>query len=255
MILELSDGTSALARGAAALTLALHVTAGAVSIAFGAVALWARKGSYLHRRAGHWFLGCMLVMAGLGAGISPFLPHRNWANVSAGVFTCYLVLTSWMTVRRPGGGAGRFERGAFLVALGACLADATLGLQAAGGSGPGDGTPVPAYFVFATLAGLAAVGDLRLVLHRSLTGPQRLTRHLWRMCVAMFIGAASFFLGQQQVFPAAWRGSPLLFVPELAILGSLFYWLVRIRFAGGFRQATAGVGPARDPKLAAPRAV
>jgi hypothetical protein len=51
------------------------------------------------------------------------------------------------------------------------------------------------------------------------------------MCVALLIGATSFFLGQPQLFPEAVRGSFLLFVPEIAILGLLVFWLIRLRFA------------------------
>ena len=39
-----------------------------------------------------------------------------------------------------------------------------------------------------------------------ISGAQRITRHLWQMCVALFIAAASFFLGQAKVFPASVRG-------------------------------------------------
>jgi hypothetical protein len=51
------------------------------------------------------------------------------------------------------------------------------------------------------------------------------------MCVALLIGATSFFLGQPQFFPASLRRSFILFVPEIAILGLLGFWLIRLRFA------------------------
>ncbi len=44
MILELGDGSSGLARGAAALVLSLHITAGGVGVLSGAAALLFRKG-------------------------------------------------------------------------------------------------------------------------------------------------------------------------------------------------------------------
>ena len=40
---------------------------------------------------------------------------------------------------------------------------------------------------------LAIVGDLRVIRMGGLKGPRRLARHLWRMCFALFIAAASFF--------------------------------------------------------------
>jgi hypothetical protein len=232
MILELSDGSSALARGAAALLLGVHVAAGMVAIGFGATALFVAKGSSLHRQAGNGFLVSMLVMAGLGAAVSPFLPVANWGNVVAGVFACYLVATSWMTVRRPEGSSGRFEVGAIFVALGVVAGDVLLGLQAATSpTGAPDGTPMPAYFIFAAAAALACIGDLRLVFRRGVSGTARVTRHLWRMCLALLIACSSFFLGQQQVFPAVLRGSMLLLVPELAVLGAMLYWIILVPLA------------------------
>ncbi len=47
------------------------------------------------------------------------------------------------------------------------------------------------------------------------------------MSLALFIAAGSLFLGQPKVFPARLRGSPIMFVPELAILGLMLLWLAR----------------------------
>ncbi len=62
-----------------------------------------------------------------------------------------------------------------------------------------------------------------------LAGAQRLTRHLWRMCVAMFMATASFFLGQAKLFPPGVRQSGVLALPVLLVIGALVYWLVRVR--------------------------
>jgi hypothetical protein len=58
---------------------------------------------------------------------------------------------------------------------------------------------------------------------------------------ALLIASFSFFLGQPPVFPASVRGSAILFVPEIAVLGVLIFWLVRVRFTRRFK---AGVGVA-----------
>jgi hypothetical protein len=92
-----------------------------------------------------------------------------------------------------------------------------------------DGQPFQAAFAFTAVAALAAAGDLKLILHGGISGARRIKRHLSRMCVALFIAAASFFLGQPKVFPASVRGSFILFVPEIAILGLLVFWMIRVR--------------------------
>jgi uncharacterized membrane protein len=239
MVLELSADSPAVVRGAAALVLALHITAAAVGLASGALALIYRKGSALHRRAGQWFVVSMLVMAGVGAAVAPFLPQRG--SAVGGAFTLYLVVTGWMTMRRKYGASGRFERFALIYVAGVVAADLFFGWEAARSpSGQLDGIPAAPHFIFAALAALAGFGDFRVIRRGGIAGVSRLARHLWRMCVALFIATASFFLGQQQVFPEALQGSPLLFIPEFALLGGLGYWLIRIRVGRRFR---GGVAP------------
>jgi len=76
---------------------------------------------------------------------------------------------------------------------------------------------------------LAAVGDFRMMLS-GLSKRNRILRHLWRMCFGLFVATASFFLGQQQVFPAVLRGSILLVILAVFPLGLLIYWFFRVRY-------------------------
>ena len=94
---------------------------------------------------------------------------------------------------------------------------------------------------------IAGLGDLNVVLRKTLTPAQRLSRHLWRMCVAFFIATGSFFLGQQDVLPAAIRGSPLLFVPAFAPFAVMLFWLVRLRFPKALRKLTLRLPPVAAP--------
>jgi len=68
-----------------------------------------------------------------------------------------------------------------------------------------------------------------------ISGRQRITRHLWRMCYALFIATGSFFLGQQQVFPVFLRGSIFLTIPALLPLPLLIYWFLRVRFSKAYK--------------------
>ena len=77
---------------------------------------------------------------------------------------------------------------------------------------------------------IAAASDLRMILRGGASGPARIARHLWRMCAALFIASGSFFLGQQKVMPTFMQGSPWLFVPVIAPLLLMIFWLIRIRF-------------------------
>ena len=170
----------------------------------------------------------MLIMSGVGAAVSPFLP--NWTNVVMGLFVFYLTATAWMTVRRPAGEIGWFEVGWIGFAWAVAAFGVLLGLRAAaspGGQLAGD--PPFAFFALASLPGLAGAMDLGMLRRGGVSGPQRIARHLWRMCIALFIATASLFLGQPKVFPSALRGSPIMFAPEIVIMGLLLFWLYRNR--------------------------
>lgn len=48
----------------------------------------------------------------------------------------------------------------------------------------------------------------------------------------------SFFLGQSDVFPRSIRIMPLLAMPVLAVLVTMFYWLWRVRIRRSLREIT-----------------
>ncbi|MEA3052659.1 MAG: hypothetical protein QOG72_1562 [Sphingomonadales bacterium] len=215
-----------------------HVVAGSAGLLAGAAALCVRKGGSLHARAGTVFFAAMLAMAGTGAAIAASISERGTAVI--GLFTCYLVTTSWVTARRRGE-AGGFERAGLAVALACAAAMLTFGLVAANSpTGKFDSLPAAAHFPFAFLAALAAGLDLNFILRGRLARHQRIARHLWRMCAALAIAAFSFFLGQQDEFPAAWRGLAIWFAPPLAVLAAMTFWLIRVRFSAAFGRSRPG---------------
>ena len=202
----------------------VHIDAGVVALIAGTIAVAMRKGGKAHAGAGRWFVGAMLVL-GITAVVLGRLTDEGDTGLG-GLFTCYFVLTSWVAARRRDGAAGKFEMGACVFAFGTAAI-----LVWAAFSGAAD-TPAGAapLYAFAVLCALAGVGDLRAVLRGRLTPAQRLSRHLWRMCLAFFIATGSFFIGQQDVMPAEVRGSPLLFVLGFAPFAVMAFWLVKIRF-------------------------
>ena len=87
-------------------------------------------------------------------------------------------------------------------------------------------------FVVATLLLLGAVGDLRILRFGAPRGGQRLARHLWRMCFALFIAAGSFFSIRERVakiLPEPFTSGPMRALPILLLFGAMFYWLWRVR--------------------------
>ncbi len=201
-----------------------HIAGGSLALLAGAVVVTAPKGSPLHARAGTWFLASMLVLGVTASILEPFRSPPG--SPIGGIMICYFVLTSWVTARRRDGNTRNFEIVAGAVALVTAPIIAWGGLT--GATTPAGPGPV---FALAGLCLLAGLGDLKAVLRGKLTPVQRLSRHLWRMCFAFFVATGSFFLGQQDVMPAAVRGSPILFVLAFAPFAFMLFWLVRLRFA------------------------
>jgi hypothetical protein len=200
-----------------------HIAAGTIAIVAGYAALAVRKGGDTHRIAGDAFVASMLIMALFAAVLG--LSKGETGNAVAGAFTGYLVLSGWGAVRRPAGTVGRLETAGLLFGAGVVAGSVLGALQAA--SSHGD-VPVPARFIFAALAGFAVSLDLKVIRRGGVAGFERLRRHLWRMCAALFIATGSFFLGQADEFPEAAHG-PHLWVLALAPLGALIFWMFRTR--------------------------
>ena len=213
-ILEATADSSMLVRSGAVAVLTLHVAGGLVAIVAGYAALAARKGAPPHRIAGNVFFVSMLVL-GVFAAVLGML--------GGGLFTCYLVATAWLTVRRPPGVVGRLEAAGFVFAAALTLLGLGAVVLKAAGVPLGDGAG-PGFLLTAFCAAL----DLRMIRQGGVAGYERVRRHLWRMCAAMFVATGSFFLGQMDDIPQVLRG-PHLWILALAPLAALVFWMIRTR--------------------------
>ncbi len=206
----------------------IHIVAGLLALAAGAVALWAAKGSSLHRGSGRAFVASMIVMT-VSAAISAFFLRPHPFNGTAAVLTFYLVCTGMLTVTRPVAAVRGVTMALALVAVAAAVNAGRLGFAAlAAPAGHIGGIPAPPLFLFAVVGTAGALLDVRLLRAGHIAGAHRLARHLWRMTFAMWIATMSFFLGQAKVFPEPLRKMTLLAIPVLLVMGMLVYWLARV---------------------------
>lgn len=234
--------------------LIVHICAGVLGLLSGAVAFAARKGSRLHRRSGKVFVVSMLFMGAGGAYRA--VVKSEAVNMLAGVFTCYLVASAWLTVTRRDGKTGRAEVGLLLLALATALGGGILSRQAAhAATGPKSGILAGTYFFFGAVTLLPAIGDVRMLLRGGVSGTQRLVRHLWRMGFAMFIATASFFLGgttknglRAQLFTAAVRKTHLPVVPVLLVVLLTIFWVFRVRLSKAYKKVDARAEPRDVPQ-------
>ena len=161
-------------------------------------------------------------------------------NVMAGVMTAYFVGTALTTVRRASPWTRRINGAALTVAVGLALLAIVGGARAVNSPGlsPG-GVPFRTIgvmsFVLATTLFLAAIGDVRSMRSGLPRGGQRLARHLWRMCFALFIAAGSFFSIRERVarvLPEPFTTGWMRALPIVLLFGAMFYWLWRVRGRG-----------------------
>ena len=206
----------------------IHIIAGLLALTSGALALYAAKGSGLHRKSGMLFVIAMLVMTSSAVVMAAFF-SPNRVNVVAGLLTFYLVCTSLLTVRRSVAQSRGWVTGFMLLALGASAYAFNLGVEGLNSADVRiDGIPPQPLFMFGMVGLLGGILDARMLWARSIEGAHRLARHLWRMCFAMWIATMSFFLGQAKFFPAPIRKSGVLMIPVALVLVVMLYWLVRV---------------------------
>jgi uncharacterized membrane protein len=215
-----------------------HIAGGVIAILMAMIAISTRKGSRVHRAAGNVFFLAMLTGASSAAYLGYHAKPQDLGDVVAGALTIYLVSTAWVTARRDDKQIGAFEIVAFLVvAAGAVAAYLDTSAQVAKGIALLGGVPG---YIFAGVAGFAALLDLSVILRRGLAGRQRIARHLWRMLLGFFVAAGSFFPGQIHLFPEFIRETRpiiLLFIPPFTIIALMFFWLARVLFTGWWRTA------------------
>jgi hypothetical protein len=201
----------------------------------GFVAMAFRKGSRGHALAGDIFV---ISMLGLGlTGTYLAIMRSQPGNILGGTFTFYLVATAWRTASRRENAADMFDWIALLFVFALAATEVTFGLQAAASpKGLKYDYPPGPYFFIGSVAVLATIGDIRLLLRRGIVGTQRIARHLWRMCFAWFIASASIFLARAHVFPAFMRNTGMLYVLSFLPLILMFYWFIRVRYTRTFNK-------------------
>jgi len=218
--------------------LLLHIASGTLGMLSGFVAVFLRKGSRQHGLAGNVFVLAMLTLSASGVYLA-FLKSQP-GNILGGALTFYLVATAWMTARRRDPKTDILNWGAFLFVVALAFVEVTLGLEAAmSPTGLKYDYPPGPYFFLGSVAVLAATGDIRMLVRRGISGSQRIARHLWRMCFALFIAAGSIFLARQQLFPDLLRKTGVLLLLSFLPLILMIFWLVRVRFANAYQRMSA----------------
>jgi uncharacterized membrane protein len=219
--------------------LSVHIVAGGLAIVLGAVALIAAKGGTLHRKSGMLFVYAMVTLSLSGALMEALNKSVTSVNVVAGLLTFYFVTTALLTVRPRLQASSSIDRVGVLLALTVSVLAFIAGIDLAGRGRP-EAAPS---FIFGVVGVLAAAGDIRVIRAGGIQGPRRIKRHLWRMCFAMWVAAASFFWGPQRRVPEAIRIPAFQAVAVLLPIAVMVYWLWRYRSKRSVRTAVGVPAP------------
>lgn len=221
-----------------ALPYVVHMVAGGLAIVLGFITLFAAKGAPLHSRIGKGFVVAMLTLAMTGVGMAAW--HGDIGTMMGGSLALYLVSTGMITVQQATIPWRRALIAAALFGIAIAVVSLVRLVMMFPRTGAGSG-----YLLIAGAALAAVRGDVRILHHGALTGTRRLTRHLWRMCMALWIATVSFFLGPRErverILPDAMVTTPVIMIPVLTVLVVMGYWIWRLRTRA----------PLRGPSLAA----
>jgi hypothetical protein len=147
--------------------LLFHIIAGSFVLLFGIGALIFSKGEKLHRYSGNLFFFSLLLMAGSGAYFAD--------DPTIAISSVYFASTAWVIVLMPEKKIGVFDIIAFIVIS---VISANF-FYAAITSEPG--FMVTMFYIFGSVALLAALLDLNMIIRGGISGAHRIARHLWRM--------------------------------------------------------------------------
>jgi hypothetical protein len=194
----------------------------------GFIALYAAKGRRSIARSACPSVYTMPPVAVTGMLIAAIENAAPPMNIPSALLTCYLVITALMAVRAPSAGTRRLDRLGMVFAFALAVECFVLGGKAIAGGGAAAGMAYPLW-LFGGVAVAAGVGDRLMIRAGGVTAASRLKRHLWRMSFALTLAAMAFFVGQADVFPQPVRIGPLLALPMLAVLATMFTWFWRLR--------------------------
>ncbi|MDB4906133.1 MAG: hypothetical protein JWO05_917 [Gemmatimonadetes bacterium] len=218
-----------------------HITAGALGMITGMVALSSSKGAPLHRRAGMAFVYTMMVMAVLGGGLAVLHQKSPRVNLTAALTTIYFVATALVTVKPPRSSLRWLDVALPVMVSIVALSSLRFGIMAAQGpKGRLDGIPAFPFFLFGVVGLIGVFGDVQMLRAGgvlALKGAPRIARHLWRMCFPLALASLSFF-AQVHVLPKAIRIPSLLILPVPITLVAMFYWLWRVRYRRAWKNMT-----------------
>lgn len=216
--------------------LIFHIVTATIGLVAGAIALFSKKGTTLHKNSGKFFAAGMVMIGTAGATLAYMINRPE--TLITGIMMIYLVGTATAAIKRKENETGLFEISALALAISTAIAASYFGYAASNGEIQLTGrTPAGFYYFQATLLAFFSTLDIRVIIRGGVSGAQRIVRHVWRMCLALLIAVTAIFLGNTHIFSDVIRNSNILFAPSLIVIVLMIYWMIRVTFTDRYRSA------------------
>ncbi len=217
---------------------AIHTPAGTLVLVTAVFAMFAKKGSALHRKAGSCFTVSMMVM--LVSGIAAAYLKNSIGDMMLGAIVMYTVFTAWLTVHHKKNETGLLEVTALIWVVGFAITAFAISMGWREEEAPF------AYLIWGGLAILFALGDIRNLYHSGLSGTHRIIRHVSRIGFSLVWATLAFTDKIVKIMGAnvkSMQGEQLLLIvgiPTMLILITILYWITKILFFSNGRFARYG---------------
>ena len=206
----------------------IHTPAGAIGLVSATVALSAKKGDVLHKKAGTYFTVSMLIML-ISGFVAAFLKEST-GDMFLSAVVMYTVFTAWLTVHHKKNETGFLEQLALVWIITVAIAAFIMNF---GGSEVGT---LNLYLFWASFAVVCAMGDVRNLYLSGLSGIQRVIRHVWRIGFSLIWAALAFTDKILKMGGSNVKEMPeeqvlyIVAVPTMFILIIILYWIINILF-------------------------
>lgn len=205
---------------------AIHAPAGTLVLVTAVVAMFAKKGSEIHRKAGSCFTVSMMVM--LVSGIAAAYLKDSIDDMMLGAIVLYTVFTAWLAVHHKKNETGLLEVMALIWIVGFAITAFSISM------GWREVEVPSAYLIWGGLAILCALGDIRNLYQSGLSGTQRIIRHVWRIGFSLVWAALAFtdkivkMLGANLKSMQEEQLLLIVAIPTVLILTTILYWITKI---------------------------
>jgi hypothetical protein len=207
---------------------AIHTPTGTIVLVTALFAMFAKKGSALHRKAGSCFTISMMVM--LISGIAAAYLKNSIVDMMLGALVMYTVFTAWLTVHNKKNETGLLEVTALIWIVGFAITAFAISLGWQEEEAP------HTYLIWGGLAIFFALGDIRNLYRAGLSGTQRIIRHVWRIGFSLVWAALAFTDKIVKMMGANLKSMQeeqlllIVAIPTMLILITTLYWITKILF-------------------------